>query len=256
MNKFKCLIELSNTDMSSPPIILFDFDGVIITQKSLEYTASIFRKKKFYQWKNLKNLKRLIDFARLFEESDSENRIEAFLKIIKIYKHYIPSPWRRILFFIKFRRFYPKYEKYETLKPDLEEILKQLKRCGFHLGIVSNTSGKRLNTFRIKLNLDTYFSVFISRDDTHARKPSPYPIFDALIILKKKLKISVKRNNIYYVGDLPHDIECAKNAGVNSIALLSGHGTRKALEKSNPTHLIKDIKNLIEIKDFKKYLLN
>lgn len=241
--------------MSSPPIILFDFDGVIITQKALEYTAKIFRKKKFYKWKNLENLK-LIDFARFFEESDSKNRIKAFIKIIKIYKKYIPPRWRRILFFLKFRSFYPQYEKYETLKPHLEEILKQLKSNSFHLGIVSNTSGKRLSTFRSKLNLDAYFSVFISRDDTHARKPNPYPIFDALIKIKKNSSISIERNNVYYVGDLPHDIECAKNAGVKSIATLSGHGTMEDLKKSNPTYLIPDTKDLIEIEDFKKYLLD
>ena len=51
--------------MSYPPIILFDFDGVIITQKSLEYTASKLIKNKFYGWKNIENM-RLIDFARLF----------------------------------------------------------------------------------------------------------------------------------------------------------------------------------------------
>ena len=255
MNKFKCLIALLITNMSSPPIILFDFDGVIISQKALEYTASIFRKKEFYRWVCIDNL-RLIDFARLFEEADSKNRIKAFMKIIKIYKNYIPSTWRRILFFLKFRRFFPKYEKYETLKTNLEDILRQLKSVGFHLGIVSNTSGKRLSSFRKRLNLDNYFSVFISRDDTSDRKPSPYPIYDALITLKKKKKISIDRNEVYYVGDLPHDIKCAKNAGVKSIALLSGHGTREDLENSNPTYLIADIKDLIEIKEFKKYLLN
>ena len=83
LNKFKCLIALLITNMSSPPIILFDFDGVIISQKALEYTASIFRKKKFYRWACIENL-RLIDFARLFEEADSKNRIKAFMKIIKI----------------------------------------------------------------------------------------------------------------------------------------------------------------------------
>lgn len=241
--------------MSSQPIILFDFDGVIITQKSLEYTASIFRKKKFYRWKSIENL-RLIDFARMFEEADSKNKLKAFMGIIKIYKQHIPSKWRRILFFIKFRSAYPKYEKYETLKPNLEEVLKKLKKNRFHLGIVSNTSRKRLIYFKHKLNLDKYFSLFISRDDTPDRKPSAYPIYTALMRIKKDLKVSISKKNVYYVGDLPHDIDCAKNAGVNSIALLSGHGTRKGLEKSSPTYLLPDIKNLLEIEELKKLLLD
>jgi len=241
--------------MSHLPILLFDFDGVIITQKALEYSALIHLRNKFYKWENTEDL-RLIDCARLFEESDSKNILVAFRRINKAFKPFIPSIWKRNLFFIKFRRMYPKYEKYEILKPNLEEILIQLKKMGIKLGIVSNTSKKRLNYFRNKLNLDRYFSVFISRDDTPFRKPNPYPIITALIKIKKNFNYSINRDKVYYIGDLPADIECAKNAEINSIALLSGHGTRRGLEQSNPTFLLQDIKNIIEIEQFKKFLLD
>ena len=105
-------------------------------------------------------------------------------------------------------------------------------------------------------NLKSFFSVFISRDDTSYRKPDPYPIYAALKQIKRYYKISVKKENVYYIGDLPHDIQCAKNAGVNSIALLSGHGTKSSLNNSNPTFLIQDIKNILEIEPFKKFLLD
>jgi len=241
--------------MSHPPIILFDFDGVIISQKSLEYTASKLMKSKFYKWKNIESM-RLIDFARLFEESDSKNRLVALKRMNKVYKPYIHSIWRRNLFFIKFRRMYPKLEKYETLKPNLKYILITLKKSGFLLGIVSNTSKKRLDYFRKKFNLDNYFSVFISRDDSPFRKPSPYPIITALMKAKKNGNYSINKDNVYYIGDLPADIECAKNADVKSIALLSGHGTREGLEKSNPTLLLPDIRDILEIEQFKKFLLD
>lgn len=241
--------------MSHQPIILFDFDGIIITQKALEYTASIFLKKSFYSWRNIENL-RLIDLARMFEEADSKNRIKALLRIIKVYKQFIPSLWKRILFFIKFRKAYPKYEKYETLKPDLEEVLIKFKEHNFILGIVSNTSKNRLNHFNEKFNLTKYFSVFISRDDTPYRKPNAYPIYAALKLVKKNFNISIENINVFYVGDLPHDIQCAKNAGVKSIALLSGHGSKDDLENSNPSFIIKDLKDLLEIESFKKFLLD
>ena len=241
--------------MSHQPIILFDFDGIIITQKSLEYTAAFFLKKRFYKWKNIENL-RLIDFARIFEEADSKNRIKALLKIIKIYKNYIPRLWKRLLFFIKFQRSYPRYEAYETLKPNLEEVLINLKEGNFILGIVSNTRRKRIRTFVQKYNLDRFFSVFISRDDTPYRKPNPYPIYAALKVIKKDFKISIRKEQVFYIGDLPHDIQCAKNAGINSIALLSGHGTKESLNNSHPTFLIQDIKEILEIEPFKKFLLD
>ncbi|MFX1454899.1 MAG: HAD family hydrolase [Promethearchaeota archaeon] len=241
--------------MSHQPIILFDFDGIIITQKSLEYTALKFLKSKFFRWRNVEDL-RLIDIARIFEEADSKNRIKALYRIIKIYKDYIPSLWKRVLFFIKFNRTYPKYEKYESLKPNLEDVLAKLKKNNFILGIVSNTSGRRMSQFRDKFNLDRFFSVFISRDDTSYRKPDPYPIYAALKIIKTRFKISIEKENVYYVGDLPHDIQCAKNAKVNSIALLSGHGTIRSLNDASPTFLIQDIKDIVEIEPFKKFLLD
>jgi HAD superfamily hydrolase (TIGR01549 family) len=241
--------------MSHPPIILFDFDGVIITQKYLEFTASKLIKKKFYHWKNIEDM-RLIDFARLFEESDSKNKLVAFKQINKVYKTYLPSIWRRNIFFIKFRRMYPKYEKFETLKPYLDDVLTQLKKGGILLGIVSNTSRSRLDNFKMKLKLEKYFSIFISRDDSSFRKPSPYPIITALMKIKKDINCSINKDAVYYIGDLPADIECAKNAGINSIALLSGHGRKEDLEKSNPTFLLSDIKSILEIEHFKKFLLD
>ncbi|MFW9971887.1 MAG: HAD family hydrolase [Candidatus Odinarchaeota archaeon] len=241
--------------MSHPPILLFDFDGVIITQKSLEYTASKLTKNSFYRWKNIENF-RLIDFARLFEEADSKNRLVALKQINKVYKPFIPSMWRRNLFFIKFRRTYPKLEKFETLKPNLEQILIQLKKGSIQLGIVSNTSKKRLDYFRTNFNLDKYFSVFISRDDSPFRKPNPYPLNIALMKFKKIINNSIDKNNVYYIGDLPADIECAKNANIKSIALLSGHGTKEGLKKSNPTYLLPNIKSILEIEPFKKFLLD
>jgi phosphoglycolate phosphatase-like HAD superfamily hydrolase len=184
--------------MSHQPIILFDFDGVVITQKSLEYTALIFLKKRFYRWKNTENL-RLIDLARIFEEADSKNRIKALLRITKIYKHYIPSFWKRYIFFLKFRSTYPKYEMYETLKPNLEYVLTKLKTKEFILGIVSNTSKTRLEDYREKLKLNEFFSVFISRDDTPYRKPNPYPIHTALSELKTKLNLSIRKEDVFEI---------------------------------------------------------
>jgi len=198
----------------------------------------------------------VIDIARIFEESDSSNKLKAFFNIYRAYKRYIPSRWKRILFFIKFRRTYPKYEKYETLKPNLERILKELKKHQVIFGIVSNTSGERLELFRKRLNLDAFFSVYVSRDDTAVRKPHGHPVLVALKQIKPFLKVPIDKNNVYLIGDLPTDIECALNAGVKSIALLSGHGTETGLEMANPSFILREIKDILELAPFKKLLLD
>ncbi|MFW9772010.1 MAG: HAD family hydrolase, partial [Candidatus Thorarchaeota archaeon] len=162
----------------------------------------------------------------------------------------------RILFFLKFKRTYPLYERYETLKPNLENALKKLKINRIPMGIVSNTSKARLNFFRTILNLDNFFTVYISRDNSSYRKPNPYPILLALNQIKTIYKCEIIKNNVYFVGDLPSDIETAKNANIRSIALLSGHGTKKDLEESNPTVILQNIESLLEFEPIKKFILD
>jgi phosphoglycolate phosphatase-like HAD superfamily hydrolase len=241
--------------MPHPPIVLFDFDGVVLTQKALEFTALIYSRKDFFNWKNTESL-RLIDFARLFEESDSDNRVKALFQASKAYKPYISNPLKRILFFIKFRRTYPKYEIYETIRPNLKSILEQFNTIEAPLGIVSNTRNSRLLFFREYLNLDNYFAAYVSRDELPYRKPHPYPIFKILKKIKQKYHFPIEKDRVFFIGDLPTDIMCAHNAGVNSIALLNGHGTEKALREANPTYVLRDISDITEIDPFKKLLFD
>jgi len=241
--------------MPHPPILLFDFDGVVLTQKALEFTALIYKRKKFYNWKRTQGL-RLIDFARLFEESDSDNKFKAIVQAYRAYKPYIPNPLKRILFFIKFRRTYPKYEKYETIKPNLIAILDLFNSINSPLGIVSNTKDSRLEFFRERLDLDNYFSAYISRNDTPFRKPHPYPIFKILAKIEQKYRFPIDKDRVFFIGDLPTDIICANNAGINSIALLNGHGTENELKEVNPTYILRDISDIKEIEPFKKLLFD
>ncbi|TFG26375.1 MAG: HAD family hydrolase [Promethearchaeota archaeon] len=243
--------------MVIPIIILFDLDGVILTQKALEYTALLELKNKWYNWQNVENM-RLIDFARIFEESDSDNRLIAFREAFLAYQLIIPHRFKRFIFFLRFRYSYRKYEKiYEEINTQLIPILLKFKKKQIISAIVSNTRGKRLNFYRNKFQLDKYFSVFVSRDDVPIRKPHRYPIILALKLIKERFKISkIDKNKVFYIGDLPSDIICAKNASVNSIALLSGHGTNEHLRNSEPDIILQELKDILEIGPFKKLLCN
>ncbi|MGV9173409.1 MAG: HAD family hydrolase [Promethearchaeia archaeon] len=226
-------------------ICLFDFDGVLITQRALEYTALKLLRKDFYRWENVEDLQ-LIDFAKIFEKATSNNSKNSLIKIYQAYQPYIHSRWRRLLFFFFFNRNYRKYEKiYETIKPGLKDVLISLKKNDFLLGIVSNTSRNRLDYFSEKFNLNKHFSVSISREEVLFRKPHKYPILLAIYKLIQKNNLqSFSKDKTYFVGDLPSDIQSANHAGINSIALLSGHGTREELVKVNPDYSIKSIHEL------------
>ncbi|MHA1147779.1 MAG: HAD family hydrolase [Promethearchaeota archaeon] len=241
-----------------PPIILFDFDGVIITQKALEYTALKLKKNSWYNWKNIDKL-RLIDFARLFEESDNTGWWSSLKSLNSAYKPYIPNKLKRWIYFSQFNKLYQKFEKlYDAAKPNLKEILIKLSNNQFPMAIVSNTERSRLNFFIHKFKLDKHISVFITRGDSKQyKKPHPYPILLALSKIKKKFKLSkVFKENVYFIGDLPSDILSAKAAKINSIAVLSGHGRREDLMRLSPTYLIQNIIELLEVEPLKKFLMN
>jgi len=240
-------MNFKSKDMHSP-ILLFDFDGTIITQKALEYTALYYLKKKWYSWQNVEGL-RLIDFARFFEESGAQEGIEAIKMISDSYKPYIPNRFKRFLFFAKFARRYRIFEKkYEQLKPDITETLTEFKNRGYPMGIVSNTGKKRLNYFRKKFDLDDFFAVYVTRDDVPLKKPHPYPIILTLKLIKDKYNFkSIDKNKVYFIGDLPLDIYSAKAAKINSIAVLTGHGRKEQLIESNPTYIINTLTELSEL---------
>ncbi|MBD3340474.1 MAG: HAD hydrolase-like protein [Candidatus Lokiarchaeota archaeon] len=233
--------------MEHPNIFLFDFDGVIITQKALEYTALELIRNKTFRIRNNEHL-RLIDYAKMFELSDSNNKIEALIQAFRNYKEIIPSRWRRLFFFYLFRKRYKKYEKiYEELEPNIEELLNLLKVRGNPMAIVSNTNRPRLNFFKNKFSLDRFFRVIITQDDVPYRKPHAYPILRAIQLIKREFGFAkIDRNKVFMIGDLPSDIASAKAAKIKSIAILSGHGNTQELEKLKPDLICKNLTALLK----------
>ena len=239
------------------PILLLDFDGVMITQKALEYSALKLLKNEWFNWQNTENL-RLIDLARMFEESDSSGVIDSLKSIYQTYRPFIPNRIKRWIFFNRFNKMYQKYEKiYDSLRSGLPERLERLKECSIPLAIISNTAQKRLEYFCDKFDLSKYFPVILSREDMgEHKKPHPYPILLALAKIKKRFGIKrIERGKVYFVGDLPSDIQSAHAAKIKSIAVLAGHGRKRDLLDSNPTYVIDKISDLSEIPPFQKFLI-
>jgi phosphoglycolate phosphatase-like HAD superfamily hydrolase len=57
-------------------------------------------------------------------------------------------------------------------------------------------------------------------------------------------KNEIEKESTIYVGDMRHDIETARLAGIKSVAVPSKYETRKSLEKENPDFIIKSVAEL------------
>jgi len=54
----------------------------------------------------------------------------------------------------------------------------------------------------------------------------------------------VLRESVLVIGDTPHDVECARHAGVKVMCVTTGHFDRETLAASNPDYLLEDLKDI------------
>ena len=153
-------------------------------------------------------------------------------------------------------KLYPKYDKLiGRINPGVIETFRALHAKGIPLAIVSNSNVTRIERLVAKFGIKEFLTTIITRNDMkgYKVKPSAYPILICLLKLKKIASLgSINRQQIYFIGDLPTDVQCARNAKVRSIAVTTGYGTPAELMVEHPDYLISGVKNLFNIPEFQK----
>ncbi len=121
------------------------------------------------------------------------------------------------------------------------DAVKKIKNSGFKLGIIS---GKII--FFIKKHLEEagfdikWFKAIGSFGKTEKYKPDPEPLFYVMNELKTKPEETL------YIGDARADYECAKNANVEYVAVLTGCLKREEVEKLEIKNVINSVSDLPE----------
>lgn len=94
--------------------------------------------------------------------------------------------------------------------PDSKEVLLELKKAGYQLGIVTNKV-KRLAIYALEcVGLDNIFDVVIGYEDVKNPKPDAEGILKAISLFKSN------QESTLYIGDNASDILSADNAKVDS----------------------------------------
>ena len=94
------------------------------------------------------------------------------------------------------------------------EGLGLLRSMGVRQGVVTSKKRETALFSMRQFDMDSFFEVIITREDTEIHKPNPEPVFLAM----RKMGIS-DVSRVLYVGDSVHDLRCAGNAGVDSAAV-------------------------------------
>ena len=93
----------------------------------------------------------------------------------------------------------------------------------FQLGIVTTKTGRYSQELLEHFNLMHHFEVLIGREHVDNPKPHAEPI------LKAMKSLTCKSENTWMIGDTRLDLASAKNAGINSIGVLSGYDNQEQL---------------------------
>ena len=124
------------------------------------------------------------------------------------------------------------------LHKDSVELLKELKRRGKGIALLSNERGHRLVGELTYLNLLDYFDIIVSARDIKAMKPNPTGIKAILHSL------GTKPGSAIYVGDMADDMLTAKLAKTSSCAVADGFDSYHTLKSTDPDYIFEGIEGL------------
>lgn len=131
--------------------------------------------------------------------------------------------------------------------PETREVVLELFRCGYRLGLVSNTvsSVEVPHTFK-ELEIKGCFETVILSCVVGMRKPDP------AILLEATRRMDVNPENCAYVGDrLDRDVDSSRKAGFSKVIIRRDPETFTAHQAKYPEHVadhyIDNLKELLDI---------
>lgn len=88
------------------------------------------------------------------------------------------------------------------------------------------------------LQIDSYFFRVLGGDSGFPKKPAPEPLIEIL------RSAGVPAAEAVLVGDSATDVETGRNAGVKTITVTYGFGSRREIENARPDFIIDDLEEL------------
>jgi HAD superfamily hydrolase (TIGR01662 family) len=133
--------------------------------------------------------------------------------------------------------------------PYLDEVLAELKRRGYKLGVITNTVTSREEHVRIalrKIDCEKYFDVIVTSVDMDCNKP------DKKIFSTALKRLGVKPEEAVMVGDrITTDITGGNRIGMKTVLLKwnQRYPEKITSPEEQPTHVIESLKELSKVLD-------
>jgi phosphoglycolate phosphatase-like HAD superfamily hydrolase len=118
----------------------------------------------------------------------------------------------------------------------MPELIKNLKKRGINMSIVSSDNTKNLLAEIKEYGLENIFDEIIT--DVHDKS-------EGVGELIKKYNFNLEE--AVFIGDSNHEVEVGKHFGIKTIAVTWGFSTEEKLASTNPDYLIREVKELENI---------
>ena len=216
--------------LSSPPpparydLVVFDWDGTLF-----DSTALIAR-----------CLQAACADLGVEVPSDADARHVIGLGLHDALRHAVPAltPERTPEFVERYRQHFRASEHSVGLFAGMRELLAELSQARV-LGIATGKSRRGLDRSLESTGLRAYFQASRCADETH---PKPHPAM--LLELMKELDCGSE--NMLMIGDTSHDLEMARSAGVDALAVTYGAHPEQNLRSCGPRGCVGSVAELSE----------
>ena len=121
----------------------------------------------------------------------------------------------------------------EPLYPGLVELLNELKKSNWLIGIATNKSRIGLTNGLAKHDLSNIFDITMSTDE-NIPKPNP------AMAIKAMNDLGVQKERCVMIGDTINDIGLGVNAGIISIGVTWGYNSKELLSSAGASYLVND----------------
>jgi 3-amino-5-hydroxybenzoic acid synthesis related protein len=201
-------------------VICFDFDGVIINSRKVQYIAL---KTSFQQVTGSKDEPPYEDFFL-----QSGNSLENIFENLKLPLEMIPV-YQQI-----------SIEKMDEIEihPQMAELIRELNKSGYRCALCTGKDRHRTLMILEKLKILKYFDMVVCSDDVSHPKPDP----ESLNLILNKLGADLKYSVM--IGDANNDVICAKSAYITSIGVTWGDVRKEKLLMAKPDYVVDTVDEL------------
>ena len=128
-----------------------------------------------------------------------------------------------------------------TWLPGARELLKKLQCRGYKLAIASNRPARFTHIILKHLKIDHTFGHVLCADNVTQPKPA------AEMLEKILAKFSLGPDDALYVGDMTIDVKAGREAGIKTVAVVTGSSNREELAFLKPFAIIDHVLKTAQI---------